>query len=133
MGKIPENIRYTRDHEWAALDAGAGLVTVGITQYAAEKLGDVVFVELPEVGTEVEADETYGSVESTKAVSDLFCPLAGKIEEVNDGLEDNPELVSEDPFDEGWLMKLSPRDIEDYSSLMSSEDYEAFTAGLENE
>ena len=119
---FPDDVRYTQEHEWARLDEG--LITVGITSYATEQLGDVVFVELPEVGKRLEAMKPFGVVEAVKTVSDLYAPLAGEVVEVNAALSDNPGLVNEEPFGEGWMMRLKPARLEDYQKLLSHVDYE---------
>jgi glycine cleavage system H protein len=119
---FPDDVRYTQEHEWARLEEG--LVTVGITSYATEQLGDVVFVELPEVGLKLEAMKPFGVVEAVKTVSDLYTPLAGEIVEVNAALEDNPGLVNEEPFGEGWMIRLKPAHVEDFQNLLTHVDYE---------
>ena len=118
----PEDVRYTAEHEWARLENG--LVTVGITSYATDQLGDVVFVELPEVGRKLEAMKAFGVVEAVKTVSDLFAPISGEIAEVNAALSDNPALVNQSPFGEGWMVKIRPDQSSDLQSLMSSDEYE---------
>jgi len=123
MASIPEDLRYTSDHEWARHDDS--VITVGITDHAQAQLGDVVYVELPEPGEEVTAGEPFGSVESTKAVSELFAPLSGKIAEINDGLSDTPEVVNDDPYGEGWMIRITPDDDTDWDGLMDSEAYAA--------
>lgn len=133
MATIPSDFRYTREHEWTSYDEGKRIVTVGITEYAAEKLGEIVYVELPEEGSHVEREETFGIVESTKAVSDLFAPVSGVVVEVNDVLLDTPDLVSEDPFDEGWMIKVKLSDPAELDELMTAHDYEAFIGELEEE
>ncbi len=120
----PDDVRYTSEHEWARLEQG--LVTVGITSYATEQLGDVVFVELPAPGKKVEAAKPFGVVEAVKTVSDLFAPVTGEVVEINAALSDNPALVNQAPFGEGWMLKLKPANPEDLKTLMSSEDYERF-------
>ena len=118
----PEDVRYTAEHEWARLDGG--LVTVGITSYATEQLGDVVFVELPEVGKTLEAMKPFGVVEAVKTVSDLFSPVAGQVTEVNGALADNPALVNQEPFGDGWMIRVRPTNPGDVQKLMTSSDYE---------
>jgi glycine cleavage system H protein len=118
----PDDVRYTAEHEWARLENG--LVTVGITGYASEQLGDVVFVELPETGKQLEASKPFGVVEAVKTVSDLYAPVAGKVVEVNGALADNPALVNQEPYGAGWMIKLEPKDPADVQKLMSSADYE---------
>ncbi len=117
----PDDIRYTAEHEWARLEKG--LVTVGITSYATDQLGDVVFVELPEVGRRLEAMKAFGVVEAVKTVSDLFAPVGGEVVEVNGALAGNPALVNQDPFGAGWMVRIRPADSEQYGRLMSSADY----------
>ena len=118
----PDDLRYTAEHEWARLDNG--LVTVGITSYATEQLGDVVFVELPEVGRKLEAMKAFGVVEAVKTVSDLFAPLAGEVVEVNGELTDNPALVNQEPYGGGWMVRIKPADPADVQKLLSRVDYE---------
>lgn len=118
----PDDVRYTAEHEWARLDGG--LVTVGITSYATDQLGDVVFVELPEVGRRIEAMKPFGVVEAVKTVSDLYAPVSGEIAEVNAALQDNPALVNQDPFGQGWMIRIRPSDPAAVGSLMSRADYE---------
>ncbi len=118
----PDDVRYTPEHEWARLEGG--LVTVGITSYATEQLGDVVFVELPAPGKPLEEMKAFGVVEAVKTVSDLFAPLAGEVVEVNGDLTDNPALVNQDPYGNGWMIKLRPRNAKDLEKLLSRADYE---------
>ena len=118
---FPEDVRYTREHEWAREQNG--VVTVGITGYATDQLGDVVFVELPELGQKLEAGKTFGVVEAVKTVSDLYAPLAGQVVEVNAALSDNPAIVNSDPYGEGWMIKLQLADPKSYAGLLSSADY----------
>lgn len=118
----PEDLRYTPEHEWARLENG--VVTIGITRYATEQLGDVVFVELPEVGRKLEAMKPFGVVEAVKTVSDLFAPVAGQVVEVNGALTDNPALVNQEPFGDGWMIRVKPDQAADLQKLMSHSDYE---------
>ena len=118
----PDDVRYTQDHEWAR-DEG-GLVTVGITGYATEQLGDVVFVELPEAGRKVEAGKAFGVVEAVKTVSDLFAPVGGEVVEVNAAITDNPALVNQSAYGEGWLVKIRASDPKQFAALLSNVDYE---------
>ncbi len=118
---IPEDRRYTKTHEWAKLDGG--LIVVGISDFAQESLGDVVYVETPEVGREVAAGEAVAVIESVKTASDVYAPVAGKIAEVNDALADAPETVNEDPYEGGWLFKIEPADADALEGLLSPEDY----------
>ena len=118
---FPDDIRYTREHEWAREQAG--VVTVGITGYATEQLGDVVFVELPEPGRKLEAGKSFGVVEAVKTVSDLYAPLAGEILEVNAALRDDPAAVNHDPYGKGWMVKIRAADANAFAALLSSADY----------
>jgi glycine cleavage system H protein len=118
----PEDVRYTAEHEWARLENG--LVTVGITSYATEQLGDIVFVELPDVGRKLEPMKPFGVVEAVKTVSDLYAPIAGEVAEVNGALGDNPALVNEHPYGEGWMIRIKPSAANPLSGLMSRDDYE---------
>ena len=119
--EYPSDVRYTREHEWARLSDG--LVTVGITGYATEQLGDVVFVELPAVGKKVDAGKPFGVVEAVKTVSDLYAPISGEVAEVNEALAGNPALVNQEPYGEGWMIRLKPRDPGDVARLLSNQDY----------
>ena len=120
---IPKDLRYTKDHEWAKLDGD--MVTVGITDYAQGELGDVVFVELPDVGTDVDVDETFGTIEAVKAVADLFSPVAGEIVETNsETLEDAPETINSDPYGEGWMVKIKIDNGAQFDALMNADAYE---------
>jgi glycine cleavage system H protein len=118
---FPQDVRYTREHEWAREQGG--VVTVGITGYATDQLGDVVFVELPEVGRKLEAGKTFGVVEAVKTVSDLYAPVAGEIVEVNGALGDNPAVVNSDPYGQGWMVKIKLSDPAAFMGLLSSADY----------
>ena len=120
----PDDVRYTQEHEWAR-DEG-GIIAVGITGYATDQLGDVVFVELPEVGRRLESGKPFGVVEAVKTVSDLFAPIAGEVVEVNGALGDNPAIVNQEPYGEGWMIKLRPADPAAFSKLLSNVDYEKF-------
>jgi glycine cleavage system H protein len=129
MSEIPKELSYTRSHEWIDND-GDGTVTVGVTDYAQSSLGDLVFVELPEVGAHFAVGDAVAVVESVKAASDIYAPLAGEIVEVNEELADSPERVNEDPFGEGWLFKLA---IDSEDGLNDLLDAEAYQAIVENE
>jgi len=122
MSENPGELKYVETHEWVRED-GNGTVIVGITDYAQGALGDVVYVELPEVDSEVEMGDEVAVVESVKAASDIYAPLSGTITEVNESLEGNPELVNTDPYRDGWFFRLKQRDVEELSSLMDSESY----------
>jgi glycine cleavage system H protein len=127
---VPENLRYTRDHEWA-LDKGDGTVAVGITDYAQDALGDITYLELPEVGSEVTGGQACGVVESVKTFSDLFAPLSGTIAEVNDGLMDNEALVNSSPYEDGWMFSLRVNDTSEIDTLLSADQYRAHLAESE--
>jgi glycine cleavage system H protein len=118
----PDQLRYTREHEWAA-EEGEDSVRVGITDFAQDALGDVVYVDLPEEGTEVRAGEAFGEVESTKSVSDIFSPVTGRVVERNAALSETPELVNQDPYGEGWMVVIEMADREELEGLMDSETY----------
>ncbi|ASF40299.1 glycine cleavage system protein GcvH [Halobacillus halophilus] len=119
---VPKDLRYSEEHEWVKEEGGK--VRIGITDFAQSELGDIVFVELPEVGDELEADEPFGSVESVKTVSELYAPLSGKVVEVNEELEDSPEFVNESPYDKAWMVIVEPGDSSEMDELMSSDQYE---------
>ena len=125
--QYPADLRYTEDHEWVA-DKGEGTVRVGITSYAQDALGDVVYVDLPSVGDEVTAGDTCGEIESTKSVSDLFSPLTGEVVAVNEGLESASELVNSDPYGEGWMFEMRLSDPSQLEGLM---DADAYTESLD--
>lgn len=129
MSDIPQQLRYTDSHEWIQ-DNGDGTATIGITDHAQEALGDVVFVELPEVGTQLSSGDEFGVVESVKAASDLYAPLSGEVLEVNGLLEDQPEQLNENPYTDAWLVKIR---IEDTSQLAGLLDAEAYAELVENE
>ncbi|MBU0710445.1 glycine cleavage system protein GcvH [bacterium] len=118
---VPENLKYTNDHEWALVEED--VATVGITEYAAGELGDVVYVELPEVGATVAKGDSIGTIEAVKTVADIYSPLSGEIIEVNGALNDNSELINKDPFGEGWIVKIKLSDSSELSELLSHEDY----------
>ena len=122
----PSDLRYTRDHEWVRVDGDEA--TVGITQYAAEQLGDIVFVELPDTGRDLEVAKAFGVVESVKAVSDLFAPLSGAVTSVNDALAGEPELVNSDPYGAGWMVKLTVADPAQLDELLDGEAYDDLIA-----
>ena len=126
--EVPEDLRYTKEHEWARLDAKGKVVTIGITDYAQEKLGDVVFVELPEEGDEIRRSEPFGSIESVKAVSEVFCPVAGEVVEINQELVASPQWVNEDPYGDAWFIKLKISSPEELKELFSAGEYEQYVA-----
>lgn len=120
----PEELRYTKEHEWIRVEGDKG--RVGITQYAQSQLGDVVFVELPKVGRQLRQMETFGVVESVKAVSDLYCPMSGEVVEVNAVLESKPELVNHEPYGAGWMLVIKIKDAKELKKLMAAKDYRAY-------
>ena len=122
MSESPENLKYLSSHEWVKLEDD-GSVTVGISDHAQDLLGDIVFVELPEVGQELGAEEEAAVVESVKAASDIFSPIGGKVTEINEKLLDEPNLVNGSPYEDGWFFKMQPDDLESLKSLLSSEEY----------
>ncbi len=126
MSTIPANLRYAETHEWV-LDNGDGTVTIGITDHAQQALGDVVFVELPDVGTQLEHKQEFGVIESVKAASDLYAPMAGEILEVNETLEDSPETINESPYEDGWIMKVRIEDASALATLLDADAYQAAT------
>ncbi len=119
--KIPEGLFYTRQHEWISVDGENG--TIGITDHAQKELGDVVFVDLPEPGVRVQAEQAFGSVESVKAVSEVYTPVTGRVLEVNGDLTDGPEVINKDPYGKGWMVKIKLADVAELDELMSAEDY----------
>jgi glycine cleavage system H protein len=123
---VPTDLRYTRDHEWVRLDGD--LASVGITQYAADQLGDIVFVELPDTGRALEASKAFGVVESVKAVSDLYAPVSGEVEAVNDALAGSPELVNSDPYGEGWMIQVRLAADADLGDLLDPDAYDDLVA-----
>lgn len=126
MSNIPDDLSYTKEHEWVAGLDDSRTVTVGITAYAAEALGDVVYVQLPETGSTVEAGDSVGEVESTKSVSEIYAPVSGEVTEVNDAVVDKPDLVNSDPYGEGWMFRV--RLSGDPEEILSAEEYTALTA-----
>ena len=118
---LPEDLKYTKDHEWAKLSDG--VVTIGINDYAQDQLGEIVFVELPETGDTFEKDDEFGSVESVKAVSEIYMPVAGEITAINEALEDAPELVNESCYDDGWIIKVKLDDISQFEVLLDKGAY----------
>lgn len=123
----PDDLRYSKEHEWVRAEGGEA--TIGITSFAADELGDIVFVELPEPGTPVEQFGTFGVIESVKAVSDLYAPVSGEVTAVNEALSDRPELVNSDPFGEGWIVKVTLADPAQLDGLMDAAAYGESTAG----
>lgn len=118
---LPEDVKYTKDHEWAKLEDG--IVTIGINDYAQDQLGEIVFVEMPEEGETFSQEDEFGSVESVKAVSELYIPISGEITAINEDLEDSPELVNEDCYKGGWIVKVKPDDTAEFDGLMDKAAY----------
>ena len=130
MANVPDNLHYSKDHEWVRVDGG-GTAIIGITDHAQEQLGDVVYVELPKSGESFAAHESFGSVESVKAVSEIFTPVSGEIVEVNDSLNDEPEKVNKDPYGDGWMIKVKLSTPGEVDSLLTAAEYEDFTKAEE--
>lgn len=126
----PEDYYYTKDHEWIKVEGEKA--TVGITDFAQRQLGDVVYVELPEVGTELEFHQSIGVIESVKAVSDIYSPVSGEVIELNEKLNDSPELVNQDPHGKGWIIRVKIKDEVELQKLMSADEYEKFIEGIED-
>ena len=123
----PDNLRYTKEHEWVAVKETTG--TIGVTHFAQKELGDVVFVELPEVGRKIKSGDEFGTIESVKAVSEVYAPVSGEVIEVNKALVDHPEVVNEDPYGRGWILKLRLDSPGEIASLMDAAAYQTFIAG----
>ncbi len=121
---VKKDLYYSEDHEWVREDED--LLVIGVTDFAQEELGDIVFVELPELDEEFDKDDSFGVLESVKAVSDTFIPVSGRVVEVNENLLDNPELINDDPYGEGWLIKIDPADDSELDELLSAEEYAEF-------
>ena len=121
--EIKENLSYTNDHEWIKIDGNTALV--GITDFAQSELGDIVFIEVETIGEDLNKNEVFGTVEAVKTVSDLFIPVSGKVLEFNSSLEDNPELVNESPYEEGWIVKMEISDLDEISDLLDSKAYKS--------
>jgi glycine cleavage system H protein len=119
--EFPEGLRYSKEHEWVLVEGN--VATIGITEYAQEELGDVVYVELPEVGEKIVKDDPFGAVESVKAVSDVYAPVSGTVLEVNDALPDNPETINDDAYGDGWMIRVEISDMDDLKDLMTADEY----------
>jgi glycine cleavage system H protein len=130
MSDIPQDLRYTKDHEWARTTGD--LVEVGITAYAVTQLGDVTLVDLPEPGTQLQAHKRFGDIESVKTVSELFAPLAGEVVEVNNALRDQPELVNDAPYAAGWMVRIRPSAKGEIETLMDAKQYESYLGSLDH-
>jgi glycine cleavage system H protein len=129
MANVPDNLHYSKDHEWVRVEGG--LAVIGITDHAQEQLGDVVYVELPKPGESFAANESFGSVESVKAVSEIFTPVSGEITEFNESLNDEPEKVNKDPYGDGWMIKVKMSAPGEVDSLLTAAEYEDFTKAEE--
>jgi glycine cleavage system H protein len=129
--EIPKELRYSEEHEWATVDED--IATIGITDYAQEQLGDIVYIELPETGTQVTKGDKFGVVESVKAVSDLYSPVTGTVVTVNTGLPNTPETVNEEPYGDGWMIRVEMSDPEELDDLMTAAEYEKFIEEAEEE
>ncbi|HEB30478.1 MAG TPA: glycine cleavage system protein GcvH [Spirochaetes bacterium] len=122
--ELPKGLRYTSEHEWVLVEAG--VATVGVTDHAQQMLGDVVFVEMPEIGTEIIKDETFGVIESVKAASDIFAPVSGEVAEINEELGDHPEFINQSPYEKGWIIRVEMSNRNDVDDLMVSDKYREF-------
>lgn len=127
MSNIPDTLRYTKDHEWARKDDD-GTIVIGITAHAAEQLGDITAVDLPDVGDSLEAGEHFGDIDSVKTVSDLFAPVSGEVVARNDGLEESPESINESPYADGWLLRIKPSDAAQFDGLFDAARYRKLVA-----
>jgi len=125
---IPDNLSYTEEHEWLSQDSD--VCTVGITDYAQSQLGDIVFVEMPEVGDYVEQGQAFGTIEAVKTVADLYAPISGEIVEINQTLEDNAEMINSDPYHAGWIIKIRGENPEEMEKLIGHQEYADYIAGL---
>ena len=125
--EIKPNLKYTKDHEWISIDGNNA--TIGITDYAQGELGDIVYVEIESIGDSLNKEEIFGSVEAVKTVSDLFIPVSGEITEMNESLEDNPELINDDPYGDGWIIKMKINDSSELNDLLSPEEYKELVGG----
>lgn len=119
--EFPEGLKYSKEHEWVLVEGNTA--TIGITEFAQEELGDIVYVELPEVGEKIVKDDPFGAVESVKAVSDVYAPVSGSVLEINDVLPDNPETINDDPYGDGWMIRVELSDTDDLTDLMDAEEY----------
>ncbi len=121
---FPEDLKYSKEHEWVRVSGN--IATIGVSDYAQDQLGEVVFIELPDEGEEFEKDDAFGVIESVKSVNDIYAPITGRIMEMNDPVVDSPEIVNEDPYGEGWLVKIEISDLKELGEFMSAKDYEAY-------
>lgn len=130
--KFPKGLKYSKEHEWVLVEDEDGAV-IGISDFAQNELGEVVYVEAPELGEKISKDDPFGAVESVKAVSDLYAPVSGAVTEVNDALPDTPELINEDPYGEGWIIKVAMSDPGELDDLMTAEEYAAYCEGQDDD
>ena len=128
MAKVPNNLKFLESHEWARVEED-GTVTVGISDHAQELLGDIVFVELPEIGKKISQSSDIAIVESVKAASDVYSPLTGEVTEINEALNDNPEIINSSPYEDGWFFKIKPQDISEMEKLLDADAYESSSEG----
>ncbi|MCK6552989.1 glycine cleavage system protein GcvH [Candidatus Binatia bacterium] len=124
--EFPDDLKYSKEHEWVLVEGS--VATIGITDYAQEQLGDIVFVELPAIGDKVSKDDAFGVVESVKSVNDIYAPISGKVLEANDDLPENPEMVNDDPYGDGWMIKIEVSDAEELDDLMTADEYKEYVA-----
>ena len=129
--EFPDGLKYTKEHEWVLVEDH--VATVGITEYAQQELGDIVYVELPEVGEKIVKDDPFGAVESVKAVSDIYAPISGTVLEINDALPESPETINEDPYGDGWMIKVEMSDKDELKDLMNAEEYEEYVGRQKEE
>ena len=127
MSEVKEEFKYTEEHEWAVADGE--LIKIGITDHAQESLGEIVFIELPEIGTILDKSSTFGVIESTKSVSDLYAPVAGEVAEINHSVENEPDIINKSPYDKGWIIKIRVKNIKYLNSLLTSEEYKKLIDG----
>ncbi len=130
--EFPKGLKYSKEHEWVLVEDEDGAV-IGISDFAQNELGEVVYVEAPELGEKISKDDPFGAVESVKAVSDLYAPVSGAVTEVNDSLPDTPELINEDPYGEGWIIKVAMSDPGELDDLMTAEEYAAYCEGQDDD
>jgi len=130
---VRDYLRYSKDHEWARYDEDEGVVVVGITDYAQDKIGDITYVELPEEGDETEKGAVFGEIEHHKGVEDVYAPVSGRVFEANTALSESPELLNQDPYDEGWLVKIEPTDLSELDDMMSAEEYVEYVSELDED
>jgi len=129
--EFPEGLKYSKEHEWVLVEDK--IATIGITEYAQEELGEIVYVELPEVGEKLSKDDPFGAVESVKAVSDVYAPVSGTVLEINDALPDGPEIINEEPYGDGWMVRVEMTDMGDLNDLMTADEYAEFVAQQKEE